>query len=210
MLVRLHTIVCAHICCAQRRKSFHFGLRAPHLMIDLSVAAGKGTKCVLGCSGGIVQLGETEVFALLDESAGGNAIERFGKFGRRSNNQSLHLVAGLRASLDGRVLLAFEHADHLDFAWIGSKIDKFARNPRTPSPQNRRRSSHFGPNIPRPCRLKQRVLQAPWHAPDRKLAWTLLRDASLICCGYPLFRYCSSGTSIARWVAYILHPMRPV
>ena len=64
-------------------------------------------------------MGETEVSAPLDESAGGKTIERFGKLCRRSNNQSLHLVAGLGASLDGRVLHALEHPEHLDFAMTG-------------------------------------------------------------------------------------------
>ena len=40
----------------------------------------------------------------------------FAKFGWGGDNQSLHLVDGLGAGLDGRVLGALEHADHFDFA----------------------------------------------------------------------------------------------
>ena len=97
-------------------ESIELGLQVADLLAELTVAAGKGAQSVPGRCQGTVQTTGTEALATRDQGTGSETIERFAKLGRGRDNQSLHLVDGLGASLDGRVLRTLEHTDHLDFA----------------------------------------------------------------------------------------------
>ena len=95
---------------------FQFGLQFAALFTELTVAAAKRAEGVLGRRCGIFQSAWTEALTPRSQSSGGETVERFAELGRGRDYQSLHLVGGLRASLDSRVLGALQHADHLDFA----------------------------------------------------------------------------------------------
>ena len=76
-------------------ESLDLGLQVLYLITELTVATGKGAKSILGRRG--------------------EASEVLTKPSRGRDNQGLHLVDCLGASLDGRVLGALEHTDHFDF-----------------------------------------------------------------------------------------------
>ena len=92
------------------------GLQVLDFLTELTVSAGKRAEGVPGRHRGVVQATGTEAGTSRGQSSGGKTIERFAELGRGRDYQSLHLVGGLGASLDGRVLGALQHADHLDFA----------------------------------------------------------------------------------------------
>ena len=96
-------------------ESSDLGLQVLHLITELTVAPGKGAKSILGRRGGTLQTTRPEALAPGDKGSSGEASEVLTKPGRGRDNQGLHLVESLGASLDGRVLGALEHTDHFDF-----------------------------------------------------------------------------------------------
>ena len=96
-------------------ESLDLGLQVLYLITELTVATGKGAKSILGRRGGTLQTTRPEALGPGDKGSSGEASEVLTKPGRGRDNQGLHLVDCLGASLDGRVLGALEHTDHFDF-----------------------------------------------------------------------------------------------
>ena len=67
-----------------------FGLQILDLLTELTVAAGKRSKSVLGSRRGIVQATRTEAGVPRCQGTGGETIERFAELGRGRDNQGLH------------------------------------------------------------------------------------------------------------------------
>ena len=95
------------------------GLQVLSLLTELTVAAGKGPKSTLGRRHGSVHTTGPKVLAPGDKGGSSEATQGLTKFGRGRDDQGLHLVEGLGASLDSGVLGALEHTDHLDLAIAG-------------------------------------------------------------------------------------------
>ncbi len=96
-------------------ESLDLGLQVLYLITELTVATGKGAKSILGRRGGTLHTTRPEALGPGDKGSSGEASEVLTKPGRGRDNQGLHLVDCLGASLDGRVLGALEHTDHFDF-----------------------------------------------------------------------------------------------
>ena len=99
-------------------ESLDLGLQVLYLIAELTVATGKGAKSILGRLSRTLQTTRPEALAPGapgDKGSSSEASEVLTKPGRGRDNQGLHLVDGLGASLDSRVLGALEHTDHFDF-----------------------------------------------------------------------------------------------
>ena len=75
-------------------------LQVMDLITELTVAASKGAKSISGHRRGTVQTSRSEALAPGDKGSSGEAIKGLTKLGRGRDNQGLHLVEGLCASLD--------------------------------------------------------------------------------------------------------------
>ena len=79
-------------------------LQVLYLLTQLTMAAGKGAKSILGRRYGSVHPTGPKVLAPGDKGGSSEATQDLTKLGRGRNDQGLHLVEGLGACLDGRVL----------------------------------------------------------------------------------------------------------